>query len=736
MDLIVPYNNIENISTIKYSTNIPESYPTWNSGIIYGKSTDKSPILVQVNGQLYKSLINYNSANPTTDPNSWKYIADIQYPSASLWNAVTSYSQNSIVYAKGLYYKALSTNTGNSPSLTTASNAYWEFVGFTNSHSLLQNTAIGNTKLFSSGSIIRFDRLKEYRTISMFGLKNIESIDIIEKKANLALGPTSLGYTPANSNTINWQSIEYSDKLDLLVYAGNRISDNKLMIRYVTNLSKQTASMQTLATTGPFTTIEIDSQIYETANSFPTIPNKIYWSNLYNAFYIIGSTAAGKLNILRSENGISWTSCQLAYWSQTGNVAETQIASETTGRAFVDIIDAGNRLLAVTKYAIWSSTDGKNWVETYITSSSSNFHGIAFVPQTSSQTGFLSVVGDKGVAGAGFIWIFSSADSYQTLAREYSISLTHTLCTLYNPKTDMLLVGGASGVLRNIAEASKISKNDFVADAVTWTNTTFTVSGNSTRCVIAIKNSLQYGLVFLALPNTVDTNTLYLASTVSEDGSLSSGFTSVGSLGRGGITQIPIRYRALPILDRLGSFLLLLSNTSLILDDYDSVILNKYSYNIDLQSGQNILNITNTFNSTQNTKLYIYFNAKNNIDYAEVSNVFLGTLEQLGTTQANMSIGITDYSKKDTDEFGNTIFTERPYSQRINTNLIIRDTDIYKTYERIVSLRTTPCVWIGVSNSAEYNFLTVLGFYKEFSVDINYPEYALCSLSIESLANL
>ena len=109
----------------------------------------------------------------------------------------------------------------------------------------MQSSAVGNTKLFSGGSIVRFDRLKEYNNISFLGLKNVNSIEIVEKDA---LNPTYLssgtyvGFNvPEDRTTYRWQSVAYSESLDLLMYVGYRISDNKLTKKYQTNGFKAVA---------------------------------------------------------------------------------------------------------------------------------------------------------------------------------------------------------------------------------------------------------------------------------------------------------------------------------------------------------------------------------------------------------------------------------------------------------------------------------------------------------------
>jgi hypothetical protein len=49
------------------------------------------------------------------------------------------------------------------------------------------------------------------------------------------------------------------------------------------------------------------------------------------------------------------------------------------------------------------------------------------------------------------------------------------------------------------------------------------------------------------------------------------------------------------------------------------------------------------------------------------------------------------------------------------------------------SLRAKPCVWIAADDPLLQEPLIVYGFYKDFSTDIAYPSYSMCSISIEGL---
>jgi len=110
----------------------------------------------------------------------------------------------------------------------------------------------------------------------------------------------------------------------------------------------------------------------------------------------------------------------------------------------------------------------------------------------------------------------------------------------------------------------------------------------------------------------------------------------------------------------------------------------------------------------------------------------VGLLTDLGGTQYGATAGITDYSLKTTDAFGNTTLTQRSYAKRTTAKLWLGKGDVNRVHRKLADLRATPCVWVGVEDDA-LDPLTVFGFYKDFQVEVAYPTVALCSLEIEGM---
>ena len=116
---------------------------------------------------------------------------------------------------------------------------------------------------------------------------------------------------------------------------------------------------------------------------------------------------------------------------------------------------------------------------------------------------------------------------------------------------------------------------------------------------------------------------------------------------------------------------------------------------------------------------------------ARVGTLVVGTSFYLGITQQGASVGITSYSKKVTDDFGNITITKRGYSKRFTGDTFF-DMLMLDGVQNILTLyKDIPVVWIGTEYG--YSALVLYGFYKSFSINIAGPNHCICSLDLEGL---
>lgn len=118
---------------------------------------------------------------------------------------------------------------------------------------------------------------------------------------------------------------------------------------------------------------------------------------------------------------------------------------------------------------------------------------------------------------------------------------------------------------------------------------------------------------------------------------------------------------------------------------------------------------------------------------ASVGNLVKGNSKYIGGTQYGVSSGIIDYSRKETDEFGNTVLTIRNYSKRLNAKVFLTNATVNKIQQLLYSIRATPVLWLASDDIQLEEPLVVFGYYRDFNTEIAYPAHSLCNLEIEGL---
>jgi hypothetical protein len=113
-----------------------------------------------------------------------------------------------------------------------------------------------------------------------------------------------------------------------------------------------------------------------------------------------------------------------------------------------------------------------------------------------------------------------------------------------------------------------------------------------------------------------------------------------------------------------------------------------------------------------------------------VGTLLVGRVIDVGSTEAGASAGITDFSKKDTDDFGFTTIVERAWSKTMQCRAILPTAQVDGIENALAQLRAKPALWIGEEGLSS---LTIYGFFKDFSVDMQYPNYSYISVTIEGL---
>lgn len=116
-----------------------------------------------------------------------------------------------------------------------------------------------------------------------------------------------------------------------------------------------------------------------------------------------------------------------------------------------------------------------------------------------------------------------------------------------------------------------------------------------------------------------------------------------------------------------------------------------------------------------------------------IGEFIAGTFHQLGATQYGHSFSITDYSRKDTDEFGTTTFVKRATAKRMSASVLVPKSNYNNVVQLMEAITSTPTVWIA-SDDTDYSAgAIVYGNWADFDLEIAYPTENLCNLEIQGL---
>lgn len=116
-----------------------------------------------------------------------------------------------------------------------------------------------------------------------------------------------------------------------------------------------------------------------------------------------------------------------------------------------------------------------------------------------------------------------------------------------------------------------------------------------------------------------------------------------------------------------------------------------------------------------------------------VGSYINGQIKTIGNTQYGVSAGIIDYSKKETDDFGNTTFIKRNFSKRMNASVSLTNANLNRVQRILYDLRATPVLWLASTDAQFEEPLIIFGFYRDFSTEISYPTHSICNLQVEGL---
>ena len=110
-----------------------------------------------------------------------------------------------------------------------------------------------------------------------------------------------------------------------------------------------------------------------------------------------------------------------------------------------------------------------------------------------------------------------------------------------------------------------------------------------------------------------------------------------------------------------------------------------------------------------------------------VGQICVGNSTELGDMMTGGVVGMTDYSKKERDTFGNLVVIERGYAAKVQYEVAIPTENSLAVYTSLTYVRAKPVVYHGGELSVPYGMVQ-LGILNDFS--ISQPNMTISNLSI------
>jgi hypothetical protein len=121
-------------------------------------------------------------------------------------------------------------------------------------------------------------------------------------------------------------------------------------------------------------------------------------------------------------------------------------------------------------------------------------------------------------------------------------------------------------------------------------------------------------------------------------------------------------------------------------------------------------------------------------EYAKCGMLAIGQRQEIGKTQYEPTLGILDYSKKETNEFGYTYLKQGNFKKRAEVEAWLYNTQIDAVRRYLQSIRGIPII-VDANNEDQSNYesLVIYGFYRDFNIIIPGPSVSKINIEFEGL---
>lgn len=116
-----------------------------------------------------------------------------------------------------------------------------------------------------------------------------------------------------------------------------------------------------------------------------------------------------------------------------------------------------------------------------------------------------------------------------------------------------------------------------------------------------------------------------------------------------------------------------------------------------------------------------------------VGQVVCGRSHSIGQTQADAEVGETDYSRRQTDQYGVTTFLKGASAGNMDLNIYLHPEESDAVKRILTDLRATPALWVGDNSDQGHQALTLWGWREDFRLRYAGPNKMELRLSVQGL---
>jgi len=112
-------------------------------------------------------------------------------------------------------------------------------------------------------------------------------------------------------------------------------------------------------------------------------------------------------------------------------------------------------------------------------------------------------------------------------------------------------------------------------------------------------------------------------------------------------------------------------------------------------------------------------------------SLILGNQIELGIANFGTSVQLLDFSRKETDSFGNVVVTQGRTSKLVDFDVTIPKDKVNFVFNTLSSITTIPSVWIGDDGTNDPTL--VFGYYRDYQNNIDTPTITSATIQVEGL---